>query len=116
MRFKEVSQEIEIYADGAITFNPNGIMSIGYIIIDGAKTLYEHSEKLKTGTNNVAEYLALISALEKALELGLENRLIDVYTDSELIVHIINRLSRIMFSYLNIGGKDNRRGNSVHER
>lgn len=40
------------------------------------------------GTNNLAEYLALIAVLRKSLELGIKE--LSAYSDSELLVNQVN--------------------------
>ncbi|MCZ6648377.1 MAG: ribonuclease HI family protein [Thaumarchaeota archaeon] len=77
----------QAYSDGFCKPNP-GIMGIGGIIIDGDKTLAEICENLGPGTNNLAEYLALIAVLRKSLELGIQK--ITAYSDSELLVNQVN--------------------------
>jgi len=73
-----------VYTDGASRGNP-GPASIGAVVIDPTGQIRrEISETLGVTTNNVAEYKALIAALEAALELGA--RRAEVRMDSELIV------------------------------
>jgi ribonuclease HI len=75
---------IRIHIDGAARGNP-GPAGVGVVIIgpDGAV-----AERLHRGigetTNNVAEYRALLLALERAQVLGYAD--IEVYSDSELLV------------------------------
>ncbi|MCL5283257.1 MAG: ribonuclease HI family protein [Armatimonadetes bacterium] len=75
------------YTDGASQGNP-GPAGIGVIIVhpDGA-VIKELSEAIGQTTNNVAEYTALIRALEEALLLGCTDILI--FSDSELLVNQI---------------------------
>src|SRR5437016_4926665 len=57
--------------DGACEPNP-GMMQIGFVIRDPAwRTVSEISRKLGHGTNNIAEYQALIHGLRAALDLGI---------------------------------------------
>lgn len=73
-----------IHTDGAARGNP-GPAGIGVIIRkEDGTILAEISQFIGRATNNVAEYTALITALEKAAALGAEE--IEVYTDSELVV------------------------------
>ena len=81
------------YTDGASRGNP-GQAGIGVAIYN------EKNEKLKSisqyigeATNNVAEYKALISALQASQELGAEE--IEVFTDSELMVKQIKGEYRV---------------------
>ena len=76
------------HVDGAARGNP-GPAGIGVVIADSAgNVMKEVAEPLGRTTNNVAEYTAMIRALEEARLLGCER--IHVYTDSELMAHQIN--------------------------
>lgn len=76
------------YVDGAARGNP-GPAGIGIVIEDAAGTVVrEIGEPLGRTTNNVAEYSALIRALEEARVLGCDR--IAVFTDSELMAHQLN--------------------------
>ncbi len=76
------------YVDGAARGNP-GPAGIGIHLEDGSgRVLKEVGEPLGRTTNNVAEYSAMVRALEEALALGGTHLL--VYTDSELMAHQIN--------------------------
>ena len=76
------------HVDGAARGNP-GPAGIGVVIADGnGSVVKELGEPLGRTTNNVAEYTAMIRALEEARALGCER--IHVYTDSELMAHQIN--------------------------
>ncbi len=73
-----------IYTDGAARGNP-GPAAIGAVLKDTAnKTIATISRRLAPTTNNQAEYMAIISGLEKAVSLGAKN--IIVKSDSELAV------------------------------
>ena len=71
------------YIDGASQGNP-GPAGIG-IVIKKSKDKEEKqvSKYIGTVTNNVAEYAALIWALQEAVYLGVET--IKIYTDSQLL-------------------------------
>ncbi|HEY7728101.1 MAG TPA: ribonuclease HI family protein [Candidatus Eisenbacteria bacterium] len=73
-----------VHTDGAARGNP-GPAAIGIVIAhpDG-HVVYEASRTLGTHTNNEAEYLALIAALEYLR--GARIRAADFYLDSELVV------------------------------
>jgi len=74
--------------DGAARGNP-GPAGIGIVIEDADGTVMkEVAEPLGRTTNNIAEYSAMIRALEEALSLGCSH--IHAYTDSELMAHQIN--------------------------
>ena len=77
----------EIYIDGASRGNP-GPGGVGAVFLDGnAKPVRQFSKYLGETTNNVAEYLALIYALQEALRAGYAS--VTVKTDSELLARQI---------------------------
>ncbi len=76
--------DVIINIDGASSGNP-GSAAIGAVIIDRQTNCQEEiSQYIGIGTNNFAEYTALIVALRKALTLGA--RRIQIKSDSELLV------------------------------
>ncbi|HEX4591310.1 MAG TPA: ribonuclease HI family protein [Gemmataceae bacterium] len=76
-----------IYTDGAARGNP-GPAAAAFVIEQPGRSPVEHAEKIGIATNNVAEYTALILALERAAALQL--RRVDVRSDSELMVKQFN--------------------------
>jgi ribonuclease HI len=73
-----------IHTDGACLGNP-GPAGAGYVIVGPSGTvLAEGSLPLGHGTNNLAEYRAVMAALEEARKLGLTHLV--VRSDSELLV------------------------------
>lgn len=80
---------INLYTDGGSRGNP-GPAGIGAVILDeNNKVLSEVSEFIGNGTNNQAEYTALIRGLEVALKLNPSK--INCYLDSELVVKQLNK-------------------------
>jgi ribonuclease HI len=76
------------HVDGAARGNP-GPAGIGVILEDGeGNVVKEIGEPLGRTTNNVAEYSAMVRALEEARALGCSR--IAVFTDSELMAHQLN--------------------------
>jgi ribonuclease HI len=76
------------YVDGASRGNP-GVAGIGIVLMDGSgEVVKEIGEPLGISTNNVAEYSAMVRALEEARGAGCD--CIHIYTDSELMAHQIN--------------------------
>jgi len=70
--------------DGGARGNP-GRGAIGYALFDpSGREVEARGERLGVGTNNVAEYEALIAGLEAATRQGAER--VVVYMDSELVV------------------------------
>lgn len=76
--------ELRIHTDGASRGNP-GDASFAFVIVCPGRASIEDAGKLGTLTNNQAEYTALVRALERALQVGAEHRLI-IHSDSELMV------------------------------
>lgn len=77
-----------IYTDGASRGNP-GPSSIGIVIKDAKKQiLMEISDYIGEGTNNNAEYLAVIRAVKEAIKLKADS--VTIYLDSELIQKQLN--------------------------
>ena len=82
------NMKLLIYTDGLSKGNP-GIAAIGAVIKDErGKTIGTISQRIGVTTNNVAEYQALITALQKALKLG--GKKIEIRSDSELMVKQLN--------------------------
>jgi len=78
------AEEVTIFTDGAARGNP-GPAAFSYVIRrpDGG-LLEEHSQCMGDTTNNVAEYTALVRALERAHALGAKK--VQLHSDSELMV------------------------------
>lgn len=78
---------LDIYIDGASKGNP-GPAGAGIVIFQDGIHLKDVSRHIGNTTNNVAEYTALIYALEEALILKAAK--VKVLTDSELLSRQIN--------------------------
>ncbi len=77
-----------IYTDGGSRGNP-GPSGIGVVILDSyKKKIKEIFSYIGEATNNIAEYSAMIAALEAAIELKASELII--HTDSELMVKQLN--------------------------
>ncbi len=77
-----------IYTDGGADPNP-GPGAIGVVIKNEAgETVDTISKPVGVVTNNQAEYMAVIAALEKALSAGVEE--VVMFADSQLIVYQLN--------------------------
>lgn len=87
----------EGYFDGASKNNP-GISGIGLYIKHKNKIIYEYSEVIGQGTNNEAEYKALIKLLEEMRNLDAKE--IRIYGDSQLVINQINRKWKIKEQHL----------------
>lgn len=73
---------LEIFVDGACSGNP-GPAGIGIVIKRGDKTIAEIARAIGEATNNIAEYSALVYALQEALILKAAR--LKIFTDSELM-------------------------------
>lgn len=79
---KRTPEDLTIFVDGACRGNP-GPAGIGVVIRDGQTTLKSIAQSIGSATNNIAEYTALIRALEESS--ALKARSLDIFTDSELM-------------------------------
>lgn len=78
----------QAYIDGASRGNP-GPAAIGVVFLDGQDTVVrQFSACLGETTNNVAEYLAFLYALQEALQA--RYLVLTVKSDSELLVRQVN--------------------------
>jgi ribonuclease HI len=83
---------ITIYSDGGSRGNP-GPAGIGAVIKIGTRTI-RLAELIGVATNNIAEYSAIIRALEEALRVAGESAStleVHCYLDSELVVKQVRR-------------------------
>jgi ribonuclease HI len=87
------SAVLTIHTDGASRGNP-GEAAFAYVITRDGQPPLERAECLGQMTNNQAEYIALVRALEHALRLGAQHRVI-VHSDSELMVKQMNGEYRV---------------------
>src|SRR5262245_54308035 len=78
--------------DGASRGNP-GPAAYAVVIERPGQPAYEEADCLAETTNNVAEYTALLNALERAEELG--GRSLVIFSDSELLVKQMNGEYRV---------------------
>ena len=77
-------KKLIIHTDGGARGNP-GPAGLGVYITDpDGNVVMEHSRYLGEKTNNQAEYLAVVDALEHATQLGADE--VDLFLDSELVV------------------------------
>jgi ribonuclease HI len=92
-------KEIDVFIDGASRGNP-GPAGIGIIIKDkSGRVLKEYKEYLGSNyTNNQAEYLALVKALELASKVV--KGIIYIFSDSELLVRQMNGVYRVRKHHL----------------
>lgn len=87
-----MSQVLEIFTDGACSGNP-GEAGIGVVIKSGGKTIKEISKAIGEATNNIAEYSALVYALQEALVMKAKR--VSVFTDSELMFRQVTGVYKV---------------------
>ena len=84
---------IEVYFDGLCQpINPGGISCYAFLVKSGGRTIYSDygiavEPFSQDSTNNVAEYTALVKALQWLLEKNLGTTKVEVKSDSQLIVN-----------------------------
>jgi ribonuclease HI len=84
---------IEVYFDGLCQpINPGGISCYAFLVKSGGRTIYSDygiavEPFSQDSTNNVAEYTALVKALQWLLENKLGYTKVEIKSDSQLIVN-----------------------------
>ncbi|KKT46560.1 MAG: ribonuclease HI [Candidatus Collierbacteria bacterium GW2011_GWF2_44_15] len=90
---------IEIHTDGGSRGNP-GPAGIGVFATTDDKVLFTLSETIGETTNNVAEYTAVIRALENLKEKKIVSEKLRFVLDSELIVRQITGIYKVKQPHL----------------
>lgn len=94
---------LSIFCDGGARGNP-GPAAIGFVVFQNNKIVHKFSKRIGETTNNVAEYQAVIAALEWLSKnypiIQSSNQLINFYLDSQLIVNQLNGNFKIKNSNL----------------
>jgi len=85
-------RDVSFYIDGSSLGNP-GEAGVGIVVASGDDTLKNISAYIGRQTNNVAEYTALVTALEEAL--AMKCRRVRVFTDSELLQRQMTGVYRV---------------------
>ncbi len=78
-----MSGKAELYVDGASFGNP-GPSGIGVVLVMDGRTVIARAEDVGYGTNNQAEYRALLEGLQEALQRGVKH--LHVRSDSQLLI------------------------------
>lgn len=86
---KDVKNVYEIYTDGASRGNP-GDSGIGFLIKKNGKDFIKKSFYIGIVTNNFSEYFALITAVCFLSEFLSGKEIINVYSDSLLLIKQLN--------------------------
>ncbi|UCE92412.1 MAG: ribonuclease HI family protein [Methanobacteriota archaeon] len=92
------SPNVLVYSDGAARGNP-GPAAIGYAMFNvSGKCLERNGRFIGEHTNNVAEYEALLWALDRASSYTKEA--VRFHSDSELVVHQVNGVYQVKKEHL----------------
>lgn len=85
--------KIVVYADGGIQpKNPGGVCTYGFVVDSGGREIHqENGVVAKSGTNNIAEYGALIAALRWLAANGHKDSSIEIRMDSQLVIKQMKR-------------------------
>jgi len=86
------------FIDGAARGNPGPAGAGVYIELAGDGVTEEIAEPLGSTTNNVAEYAALLLALDRAAEIGADE--VEIFSDSKLLVEQVNGNFRVKAEHL----------------
>lgn len=81
-----------LFFDGACRGNP-GPMAIGVVLMDKGRKVKEISRSIGMGTNNIAEWSALVEGLKLATAYGCKE--LEVHGDSQLIIKQISGQYRV---------------------
>jgi len=90
---------LQVNTDGGSRGNP-GQAAIGVYAQDEGKVVFSLSEKIGITTNNVAEYTAVLRALEEIERMSIFSEKIKFVLDSELIVRQITGVYKIKQPHL----------------
>lgn len=96
---KQKTDLLTINTDGGSRGNP-GPAAIGVVAKSESEIIFTISERIGIDTNNVAEYTAVIKALEKIIQDQIVTEKIKFVLDSELIVRQITGIYKIKASHL----------------
>jgi ribonuclease HI len=83
---------LEIFIDGASKGNP-GESGVGIVIYRDGAAIKNIGSYIGCATNNVAEYTALLYALEEALLLKAKS--LKINTDSQLLARQLNKIYKV---------------------
>jgi len=89
---------VHLYVDGGARGNPGPAGIGGQLLDPDGVVLDEFSDAIGTATNNEAEYEALITGLELALDRGV--RVLTVFSDSELVIKQLRGEYKVKVAHL----------------
>lgn len=92
MGYSGIDMGCMLFFDGACRGNP-GPMAIGAVLLENGKKVKEFSKRIGIGTNNIAEWKALIEGLKLAGAHGCKE--LEVRGDSQLVMKQISGLYKV---------------------
>jgi ribonuclease HI len=90
-----MNQPLNIYTDGGARGNP-GPAAIGVVVKDQQnKVIHQFGQTIGKATNNIAEYQAVIAALEYLITNQYQPSSINFFLDSKLVASQLNGLWKV---------------------
>ncbi len=89
-----IREPLKLFVDGASRGNP-GAAGAGVVITLAGARIFQDGYYLGRGTNNEAEYWALLLGLQKIFDLDLLEHTIFIFSDSQLLVRQIRGEYRV---------------------
>lgn len=97
-----MEEKISVFCDGGAIGNP-GPAAAAFIVYESQKIIYQSARRIGNTTNNVAEYQAVIIALEwLKKEKNQGGIIVNFFIDSQLVVNQLNGLYRIKDAKLRV--------------
>ncbi len=93
MNYKDVANSATVYIDGCSRGNPGPSGAGYYIVGENGETLAQGGEFIGFATSRVAEYYALKTGMQKALDLGLKSA--RFVGDNLMMINQMNGLAKI---------------------
>ncbi len=93
----------KLYFDGACRGNPSNKLGLGFVVYQkNTEILHEFKKAVdvESGTNNIAEYMALIEGLKYIVEEKIDY--VDIYGDSDLIIKQVLGVYKVKALHLKV--------------
>lgn len=93
----------KMYFDGACRGNPSNRLGLGFVIFQKNTTVLHEFKKavdIESGTNNIAEYMALIEGLKYIVDEKIDY--VDIYGDSDLIIKQVLGVYKVKALHLKV--------------
>ena len=93
----------KMYFDGACRGNPSNRLGLGFVIFQKNTTVlheFKSAVDIESGTNNIAEYMALIEGLKYIVDEKIDY--VDIYGDSDLIIKQVLGVYKVKALHLKV--------------